>query len=139
MRSRCNTVTCPDYKDYGAKGVKVCARWDSFENFLKDMGERPQGMTIERNDNTRGYEPDNCRWATRAEQTYNRAATKRITIDGVTKSQSQWARDYGIHPAVFAMRLIMGWDLQRALTSPVVSSGVDRIKTRQRNEQGQFV
>jgi hypothetical protein len=72
MKRRCQTPSNGSYDKYGARGVTVCDRWQKFENFLADMGEAPDGLTLDRIDNERGYEPDNCRWATWHQQALNR-------------------------------------------------------------------
>lgn len=77
MITRCENRRQARFNQYGGRGVTVCPRWrQSFEAFLADMGERPDGMTIDRIDNDRGYEPGNCRWATASEQTRNQRRTK---------------------------------------------------------------
>ena len=74
MRRRCTNPNRPNYKYYGARGIKVCERWDDFQNFLDDMGPRPgPEYTVERKDNDRDYEPDNCYWATRDVQNRNKS------------------------------------------------------------------
>ena len=72
MKSRCQCETDDNYEYYGARGISVCERWQKFENFLKDMGERPEGTSIDRIDVNGDYEPDNCRWADATTQSENR-------------------------------------------------------------------
>lgn len=72
MNQRCNDPGAVQYPYYGGRGITVCDRWQSFENFLADMGERPEGLTLDRIDGDGNYEPGNCRWATKSEQAKNR-------------------------------------------------------------------
>jgi hypothetical protein len=79
MRQRCLHESSPSWKYYGARGITVCDRWlHSFENFLADMGERPEGKTLDRIDPDGNYEPSNCRWATPREQLANRRPVKAV-------------------------------------------------------------
>lgn len=72
MRSRCNNTKHHNYKWYGARGIKICERWNDFSKFVEDMGEKPSSRhTLDRTDNNGDYEPSNCRWATHLEQTHN--------------------------------------------------------------------
>ena len=82
MRQRCLNRRCVAFKNYGGRGITICERWDSFENFLSDMGEKPDGLTLERNDNDGNYEPSNCRWATRQEQRRNTRTCNYIEYNG---------------------------------------------------------
>lgn len=72
MLDRCSNPNAPKFKHYGGRGIDVCNEWKVFENFYKDMGDRPEGMTLDRIDVNLGYNPQNCRWATHKEQRHNR-------------------------------------------------------------------
>jgi hypothetical protein len=78
MLQRCTNPESESYADYGGRGITVCERWLRFENFLADVGNRPDGTTLDRIDNDRGYEPDNVRWATRAVQNANQRRNRRM-------------------------------------------------------------
>jgi hypothetical protein len=102
----------------GYSQVSVCERWSSFAAFLEDMGERPDGMTIDRIDSQGNYEPTNCRWADIKTQLDNRNCTSWITHNGETKTQADWAASLGINRQTLNMRLQRGWSIQRAVTTP---------------------
>ena len=97
MKQRCNYPGHAEYSRYGGRGISVCVRWEKFENFLADMGERPDEMSIERIDSNGNYEPENCKWATVSEQQRNRRSNINVTIDGVTKCIKDWCDDLGLN------------------------------------------
>lgn len=119
MISRCCDKNHPDYGYYGGRGITVCDRWKDFRAFLADMGERPQGLTIERIDNNKGYSPENCVWATRKAQANNTRRNNVIEYRGEAKTLKQWAEHTGIHWATILDRLTRGWSVERALAHPV--------------------
>ena len=118
MRDRCFCVTDTSYHRYGGRGITVCERWSSFENFLADMGERPPGMTIDRIDNNGPYSPENCRWATNLEQSRNKRTSILITVGSETLCLSEWADRTGIDYWTLHGRIRRGWDPVRVVTTP---------------------
>jgi hypothetical protein len=92
MRQRCNSPGNPGYRIYGAKGVKVCNRWDKFETFLADMGDRPEGTSLDRIDSNGNYEPENCRWATKLQQNRN---TSRVRLtEEICEAINAYVKNY---------------------------------------------
>ena len=96
MQQRCTNPNSYVYPRYGGRGITMCKRWmDSYADFIADIGEQHEGMTLERIDNDKGYEPNNVRWATRKEQANNRATNIVITWGGLTMTLKQWAEHLG--------------------------------------------
>ena len=118
MISRCHKFGSSGYQDYGGRGIKVCARWKKFENFYADMGDRPEGLTLERKNNDGNYEPGNCKWATLEEQANNKRNNRRIIISGVTYSLSQASRVFSISRSTLRGRLNKGWEPHDAVFTP---------------------
>ena len=116
MHKRCGNPKDHAFKHYGARGIKVCSRWDKFENFYQDMGKCPKKYSIERIDNDKGYSPENCRWASTTEQAANKRITRRLTLDGITKCLTEWCRHYKISPGTIWYRLTNGLSMEEALT-----------------------
>lgn len=119
MRQRCLNQNHHAYANYGGRGVAICERWTSFENFLADMGERMSvDMTLDRIDVNGNYEPSNCRWLPRREQTRNQRTTMKLTHNGHTDTLRGWARRLGIDKSSLKTRLDRGWPLDKALSTP---------------------
>lgn len=117
LSQRCYNPKNPAYKNYGARGVIVCDRWrHSFENFLVDMGARPEGTTLDRINNDGNYEPANCRWATRVEQNRNTRRNKLFECGGEYKTLPELAEMKGISYVKLRHRVDEGVSLARALT-----------------------
>lgn len=118
MIRRCYNPNHAAYKNYGGRGITVCDRWRSFEKFFEDIGFRPEGMSLDRIDNDKGYSPDNCRWATQKEQCRNTRTNRMLTAFGTTKSLIEWAEHIGVTENLLRTRLRSGWAIERALTEP---------------------
>jgi hypothetical protein len=121
MKSRCNNEKDSDFNNYGGRGITVCPEWDGehgFENFLKDMGNRPEGLSLERIDMNNGYCKENCKWATPLEQANNTRRNHLITFKGETKTIAEWQRFLGFG-RVIGRRLGLGWSIEKSLTTPV--------------------
>lgn len=120
MRYRCNNPKNKDWHNYGGKGIRVCAAWDDFATFMKDMGPRPTPKhTVERRDGGKDYCPENCFWTTMKGQQNNRSNNRRITYLGRTMTLAQWAEESGINYYSLWDRIVKkGWDVEKALTTP---------------------
>lgn len=115
MRQRCTNPNVHNFARYGGKGIKVCARWHTFENFYADMGEQPAGQTIERINGDGDYEPSNCKWATPTEQATNRHTTRFVMFDDERVPMSHASRALGLGDTAVSKRLKRGWTIERAL------------------------
>jgi hypothetical protein len=122
MKARCNNTKGNKYKDYGGRGIRVCDRWLTFENFLSDMGYPPtKKHTLERIDVNGDYEPSNCRWATHLEQAQNKRDSRFLCFNGQRLVISEWAKITGIAYGTIRRRLESGWSAEKTLTTPVDS------------------
>lgn len=117
MRRRCGDPSFKDYPRYGGVGIKVHPEWQRFENFLSDMGERPPGMTLDRENNSGHYEPTNCRWATHQTQMNNMSTNRVLHFQGHSHTVAEWARLLSIPRARISARLNkLKWPVEKALT-----------------------
>src|SRR5690606_21295996 len=122
MKQRCLNPTHTYYHRYGGRGIKICDRWlESFDNFVQDMGPRPEGMTLDRIDNDGDYTPENCRWANQSQQGNNTSTNHRITAFGEEKTVTHWSQDSrcAVSYHTLSKRLEAGWDSERAIVQPL--------------------
>lgn len=120
MIDRCYNEKHPHFDRYGGRGIVVCDRWrQSFLAFLEDMGDRPDGLTLERIETHGNYEPSNCKWATFTEQNRNKTNGTELTHNGETMSVTEWAERLGVRRHALFARLQAGWSAEKTLTTPV--------------------
>lgn len=132
MLKRCYDPKNAEYKNYGARGIKVCDRWrDSFWDYVADMGLPPsKDASVDRIDNEKDYSPENCRWATKKEQTINRRRTKMITFNGETLCIADWERKLGYSQGSLKGRIARGMTPEQAVAVPKSRRG---IRLRKKN------
>lgn len=120
MRQRCYYRRNKEYHNYGERGIEVCSEWrEEFEAFYMDMGDPPDGMTLDRIDVEGNYNKETCRWATVKEQARNRRNNRLLTLDGEEHCVAEWAEIVGISSHTLLKRLDAGWSLDRVLRTPV--------------------
>ena len=121
MRKRCLNKMDKNYSKYGGRGISICERWDDYANFLHDMGEAPEGMTIDRIDVNGNYEPGNCRWADAITQMNNMRTNILIRHKGETLTVKQWSRRLNMpYHALYQRLFKLSWSVEKAFTHPVV-------------------
>lgn len=119
MIRRCTNPNDKDFSRYGGRGIRVCELWLDVRNFAKDMGEKPQGCSLDRIDPNGDYCPQNCRWATPAQQGANKRNNRMIAHDGQVLHMSEWCRRLNVNPSTVLNRLKSGMDPSLALTLPL--------------------
>jgi hypothetical protein len=127
MKRRCKDVNLGDYAYYGGKGIKVCDEWinnvQAFYNWAIANGYSDE-LTIDRIDNSKGYEPSNCRWATTKQQAFNTTRNRYVTYRGETKTITEWAMELGFTYGLIRKRLSNGWSVEKALETPIMQEYV---------------
>jgi hypothetical protein len=125
MKDRCENPSNWARKYYQDKGITYSEDWKSFENFIRDMGERPQGMTLERIDNKKGYCKENCKWASRHDQRINQDCNAVYTVNGVSGTLSQVIEGLKLtlSPARVHARIKRGWSVEEAFLIPLSETG----------------
>jgi hypothetical protein len=116
MRGRCANPNDSDFKDYGGRGIQVCARWSDFAAFVEDMGRKPPNLTLDRIDVNGHYEPANCRWASQKTQANNKRSNRVIEHQGERKTLQEWADLYEIDHSKLWYRLKVGYPIAEALS-----------------------
>lgn len=124
MKQRCYDKNCRPYRNYGARGITVCAKWHNFWAFLSDVGLRPSPKhSIDRINNEGNYEPGNVRWATQSQQLANTRRTRLLTFNGETLPLAHWAKRLGMSQGTLHGRIVKrGWPVEKALSLPPITA-----------------
>lgn len=138
MIYRCTRPAHPSYHHYGARGITVCQEWMDFNVFLKEMGQTPLGLTLERKDNNKGYSKDNCCWATQKQQARNTRHNHLVTHDGKTMCISAWSELTGISKVVIYGRLKYNWPIEAALFTPPLSRRESGLRAAMSRKQAKL-
>lgn len=135
MLNRCRNPRSTSYANYGGRGITVCQEWQVFETFLADMGERPEGYSLDRKDNSGPYCRENCRWATYKQQARNTRRSRYITAFGETKRLVAWEEDprAAVCGKQIRKRIILGWPPEEAISSKAKTGKWSRVPREKRN------
>lgn len=129
MIARCTNPSADAFRNYGARGIKVCDRWlNSFDAFALDMGNRPHRHSIERCDNDGNYEPGNCKWATASEQARNKRNSRFVEIDGVRYHVAELAEKHGINMRTIFWRAGQGWPAELVFSKNPIWNNIESQK-----------
>jgi hypothetical protein len=126
MLSRCYSPSNRKYPRYGGRGIRVCERWRKYQNFLSDMGERPEGYTLDRIDNNGDYCPENCQWADQKTQNRNRSDNRILRYRGVDRPIVVWADLFQMSRETIKSRIKRGISVAAALETPAAKTGRHR-------------
>jgi len=119
MKARCENPKHTGYKNYGGRGISVDSRWQDFTTFVRDMGDRPSGTTLDRKDTDGPYSPENCRWASRRSQALNTRRNVRLEHNGKSLTVAEWAAITGIDQRTLNRRRYLGWSTERILETKI--------------------
>ena len=132
MRQRCRNRNGNRSKSYVDKGITVCEEWSEYSSFRKWAlaNGYKEGLTLDRIDNDGHYEPSNCRWVTYAVQANNKSSNHYLEFEGRTRTLSEWSKEVGISNDTLKRRIYSGWDIEKALTTPVRKHKPYRVNKR---------
>lgn len=130
MMFRCYNPKAKFYSSYGGRGIVVVERWHIFENFVKDMGKRPKGLSLDRINNDGPYSPENCRWATLSQQARNRRSVPMYSHNGQTKTLIEWTSELRLEHKTIWNRINVGWTFEKAISFPISKSNGGVLRAR---------